>query len=245
MSDIERRSYPMAVEIREIEEEQKSLITGHAAVFDSMSEEMWGFKEKIEPGAFAKSIKKDDVRALWNHNPDYVLGRNKANTLRLSEDEKGLAIEIDPPDTQWARDLMISMKRGDVSQMSFGFTVAPKGERWEGTIDEPVRVLTELRLFDVSPVTYPAYPATDVQARSALVEAGLDFERLNGILFRHKQGLELRVSDFDAIKASIDVLTSYLPSSQVADEPEPEPPKQVFVRNLLEMQAELARRKVV
>lgn len=169
--DFERRHF--VCDALTIEERAKdggtprAVIVGHAAVFNQLSEDLGGWREQIAPGAFAEAIKADDVRALWNHNPDFVLARNLAGTLKLTEDTRGLAIEIDPPDTQWARDLLVSMKRGDVNQMSFGFSVRPNGQNWakadDGTV---VRTLTRVRLFDVSPVTYPAYPQTDAAARS-------------------------------------------------------------------------------
>lgn len=165
-TDIERRSFTLD-EIRvEKREDGSAKIVGHAAVFNQLSEDLGGFREQIAPGAFADALA-DDVRALFNHNPDYVLGRNLSKTLRMVEDSRGLAIEIDPPDTQVARDLMVSMARGDITQMSFGFSVRPNGQNWakddEGRV---IRTLTKVRLFDVSPVTYPAYPQTDVAVRS-------------------------------------------------------------------------------
>ena len=141
-------------------------IVGHAAVFNKLSADLGGWREQIAPGAFAEAIKNDDIRALWNHDAAIVLGRNTAGTLRLSEDKKGLAIEIDPPDTQAARDLMVSMERGDVDQMSFGFWVKPGGQSWGEDADgQAIRTLTDVGLFDVSPVTFPAYPQTDVAIR--------------------------------------------------------------------------------
>lgn len=135
-------------------------------MFDSYSEEMWGFREIIKPGAFSEAIGSSDVRALINHDPNLLLGRNKAGTLRMVEDDTGLSIEIDPPDTQAARDLLTSMSRGDIDQMSFGFTV--RDAHWNDTHDGlPVRTITKIdRLFDVSVVTYPAYPATQANVRS-------------------------------------------------------------------------------
>ncbi len=163
---VEHRAFPLAgVEIRMSENEPPKIV-GHAAVFNALSEDIGFFREKIAPGAFAKTIQEADVRALWNHDPNYVLGRTKSGTLKLAEDDKGLAVEITPPDTQWARDLMETMRRGDVDQMSFGFQVIK--EEWEGDANNPVRVLREVKLFDVSPVTFPAYSATDVQVRSLL-----------------------------------------------------------------------------
>jgi len=161
---IERRFIP-ATELRAEDDDGKKL-KGYAAVFEQWSEDLGWFREQIARGAFAESIKADDIRALWNHDPNWVLGRNRAGTLTLAEDERGLRIENQPPETQWARDLVISIERGDVNQMSFAF--AALEEKWNFEADPWERTLLKVRLFDVSPVTFPAYPQTDVQAaRSA------------------------------------------------------------------------------
>ena len=144
-------------------------------MFNAWSEDLGGFREQIAPGAFRESIKRDDVRALFNHSADFVLGRNLSGTLRLKEDKNGLAVEIDPPDTGFARDLLVSMARGDVNQMSFGF-VTEKDE-WDYADQKNIkRTLKQVRLFDVSVVTYPAYPQTDaaVRALRALTAADED-----------------------------------------------------------------------
>jgi len=202
--DREERAYQ--VEMR-VEDGDEPKITGHAAVFDKLSVDIMGFREKVAPGAFVKSIKKSDIRALWNHNPDYVLGRNKSGTLKLEEDDKGLAIEISPPDTQWARDLMETIGRGDVDQMSFAFQVVK--DSWDKSNENNiVRTLEEVELFDVSPVTYPAYPQTDVKVRSFLEKAGLDVERLAVVMERRMAAND---EDIAIVKQAIDVLNSYLP----------------------------------
>lgn len=160
---IERRNFNLS-ELRAITDE-KGLrkISGYAAVFNTAAD-IGMFQERISAGAFGESIGTDDIRALWNHDSNYVLGRNKSGSLMLVEDQHGLKIEIDPPDTQWARDLMVSIDRGDVSQMSFGFqTITDKWEMSEGV---DMRTLLKVRLFDVSPVTFPAYPDTEVGLRS-------------------------------------------------------------------------------
>jgi HK97 family phage prohead protease len=169
-SDVERRNFVIdgcKIETRADGDDSSKTIIGHAAVFNELSENLGGFREIIKPGAFREAIEQDDVRALFNHNPDFILGRNKSGTLKLSEDERGLAIEITPPDTQVGRDLVVSMERGDITQMSFGFRVKAGGQSWgEDENGEIVRTLSDLKLFDVSPVTYPAYPQTDVALRS-------------------------------------------------------------------------------
>jgi len=148
-------------------------ITGYAAVFDKWSEDLGGFKEKIRAGAFKKAIGKSDVRGLFNHDSNYVLGRQSNGTLTIKEDKNGLWMEIDPPDTQIIRDLVLApIKRGDIKEQSFAFVIAEGGDEWKNLRgekpDEPAtRTITEVdELFDVSPVTYPAYPDTSVALRS-------------------------------------------------------------------------------
>lgn len=199
MSDIERRFFvcdALKIEMRAKGGKDVPVIRGHAAVFNQLSEDLGGFREQIAPGAFAEAIAADDVRALWNHNADYVLGRNRSGTLVLAEDVRGLAIEIDPPDTQWARDLLVSMERGDVNQMSFGFSLRPNGQDWaKDDAGQVIRTLKRVRLFDVSPVTYPAYPQTDVAVRelrswsdsqgtSALVQQEAALQHLKNLRMR-------------------------------------------------------------
>lgn len=206
--DIERRELSVA-ELRIAKEDDGPKIRGYAAVFNKLSEDLGGFREQIAPGAFAKALARNDVRALVNHNPDLVLGRNKSGTLRLSEDEHGLAIEIDPPDTQTARDTMTLLERGDISQMSFAFTV--NKDTWQEEKGKvPIRTLEEVNLFDVSVVTYPAYPQTSAQVRSAFMEAGLDIERLAEAVTRARAGIAT-IEDNEAIRASVETLTAYLP----------------------------------
>src|SRR5262245_47373863 len=159
---LERRTYQF-LEIRADDGEKGMRVRGHAAVFNQKSEEIFGFREIILPGAFKNTIKNADVRALWNHDPNFVLGRNKNGTLTLREDKVGLVSEIDFPETTFARDIFQSIKRGDVDQMSFGFRTVT--DNWRMEKGETVRELVEVQLFDVSPVTFPAYPQTDVAAR--------------------------------------------------------------------------------
>ena len=146
--------------------------TGYAAVFDSPSEDLGGFREVIKPGAFARSLNAAknggrDIKAFLNHNSDVVLGSTRAKTLRLTEDARGLLAEITLPDSVWGQPVAAAVRRGDISSMSFGFSVTPKGDSWNDTRTE--RTLHEVRLFEVSPVTgWPAYAATSASVRTLI-----------------------------------------------------------------------------
>lgn len=160
---MERRYF--AFELRAEGDGAAPKLTGYAAVFEQLSLVLYSmFREKIARGAFASTLG-DDIRALWNHDTNSPLGRTKAGTLRLDEDAHGLRVEIDPPDTQAGRDAVASIKRGDVDSMSFGFDVL--GDEWDQDEDgQLIRTLTKIKLYEVSPVVFPAYPQTTVSART-------------------------------------------------------------------------------
>lgn len=143
-----------------------AMLAGHAAVFNEWADIGRHWRECVKPGAFARAIKeKQDVRALVDHDASRIIGRTKAGTLRLAEGQRGLEVEIDVADTQVGRDLVTLVDRGDVSQMSFGFVV--RVQEWEEDDDGNVsRSITDVDLYDVSPVTYPAYEGTDIAKRS-------------------------------------------------------------------------------
>lgn len=140
-----------------------AVLEGYAAVFNRLSGNLGGFVEEVAPGAFTKTIKEQDVRGLFNHKREALLGRTRSGTLRLAEDSLGLHYEIDMPDTALARDVKVLAERGDLTGSSFAFRVmGPEGDEWGLTDDDfPKRTLKEVRLFDVGPVTFPAYTATE------------------------------------------------------------------------------------
>jgi hypothetical protein len=184
----QRRSYPLRELRLEPAPDGQRKVIGYAAVFDVLSEPLWGFREKIRKGAFTKTIGEADVRALFNHDENYVLGRSKAGTLTLWEDDTGLGIEILPPDTQWARDLLVTVGRGDVNQMSFSFRVLR--EEWSGSVGpapvpEEIRTLIEVELRDVSVVVFPAYLPTIAQVRSVF---GVEVRTVGEALSRLETG---------------------------------------------------------
>jgi uncharacterized protein len=166
-AELRHKGRPFHAELRLDQKTGKPIIRGHAAVFNKLSENLGGFRERIRPGAFTRTLeKKPDVRALFNHDANYILGRTKSSTLRVSQDVSGLAYEIDPPNTSMAKDVVESISRGDIDQSSFGFYVIT--DEWHKEGGEMIRELVEIDLNngDVSPVTYPAYPQTSVEARS-------------------------------------------------------------------------------
>ena len=144
-------------------DDSPQVLVGYAALYDELSEDLGGFRERIAHGAFAKALG-GDVRALFNHDPNLIIGRTKSKTLRLVEDQRGLRAEITLPNTSAARDLLESVQVGNVDQMSFGFRT--RADNWDEVDGKIVRTLLEVELFDVSPVTFPAYPQTEIAKRS-------------------------------------------------------------------------------
>ncbi len=146
-------------------------LVGYAAVFNSRSEDLGSFVEIIAPGAFTKTLQENrKIKALAHHEWDQVLGAVSSGTLRLKTDEVGLHVEVDPPNTTYANDLVESVSRGDIDGMSFAFE--PIIDEWEYNreTDQYTRTLKEVRLFEVSFVAYPAYSATTVALRDLMSE---------------------------------------------------------------------------
>lgn len=173
MSDREKR-YTDGLEIRKGSESTPGpgTLVGYAARYDCPSQPLHdkksgrSFVEYVKPGAFSRSLKTADVRALFDHEPGKVLGRSKAGTLRVSEDARGLRVEIDLPDTTAGRDTAVSVARGDVTGMSFGFYTPANGDSWDLTTSPATRHLKDVDIDDVTVTAYPAYPDTSVAMRS-------------------------------------------------------------------------------
>ena len=207
---VEQRSIVVDdIETRAANESGAFGFKGHAAVFNRFANIGGFFKERIAPGAFTKTIQEADVRFLMNHDPQYVLARSKAGTLRLSEDKRGLLVDADMAPTTYASDLSLLLERGDVSQMSFGF-IAVRDE-WDESKKIPERTVTEAKLFDVSVVTFPAYDGTDAALRSAQLSALLDMLGLDELPEEQRNTLLLQVH-------SGDVAPEYVPILRAAQE---------------------------
>jgi uncharacterized protein len=207
-----RREFRFAknIELRQVPD-KPPVIRGYAARFNSPSLPIGDmfhglFTERIMPGAFSKSIQKDDVRALVNHDANQLLGRTKSGTLTLREDSDGLYYEIHPPDTSAARDVIESIKRGDMDGSSFGFSVPEGGDNWvKGEDGKQLREVREVKLYDISPVTYPAYPSTSVAMRS-LFPDGMP-EPVNTVLSMIRDAMAKLATAHKALGGTDDVLT--------------------------------------
>lgn len=166
----EVRSLSEVVEQRAYDGELKAAVEGrtvegYASVFNSMSEDLGGFREIILPGAFS-DVLDNDVRALYNHDSNYLLARTTSGTLELKEDDKGLYYRFEMPNTSYGNDMLELFRRGDLSQSSFGFTV--EKDSWRMQEGQHVRYIERVgSLFDVSPVVYPAYQSASSGLRSA------------------------------------------------------------------------------
>jgi HK97 family phage prohead protease len=168
-AEIERRLFLGKVELRAPADGSTSpgTLLGYGAVFNQLSVDMGGWREKLAPGCFAARYG-DDVRGLFNHEPDNLLGRSTAGTLRFIEDDHGLRSEIDLANTQCGRDTAELVRRGDMTGMSFSFTVDSGMDEWDWSGDTPVRTVRAIsKLYDLGPVTFPAYEGTACQMRSA------------------------------------------------------------------------------
>lgn len=150
---------------------------GHAAVFNQKTAigdpARYGFWERIAPGAFDRAINEaHDVRLLVDHEPSRLLARTASSTMKLATDKKGLRVEADLADTSVGRDVRVLLERGDLSQMSFAFTTL--ADDWTDEKDHSqLRTISDLDLYDVSIVTFPAYTQTDASMRAIVDAAGL------------------------------------------------------------------------
>lgn len=155
---------------------EKPTLTGYGAVFykdgdPATQYQLWSDTfERIMPGAFDRALREDDVRSLFNHDSNIILGRNRAGTLKLSVDEKGLKYDVTPPDTQLCRDQVLTpIDRGDVSGSSFMFV--PLRTVWVEEVRDGktiyLRQVEEVQLWEVGPVVFPAYEGTTTGLRAS------------------------------------------------------------------------------
>jgi HK97 family phage prohead protease len=217
VSKIETRLFVNDFEVRETADGMT--LTGYAARFNEPSEPL-PFIERIAPGAFKRSLRaKNDIKLLWNHSSSDVLGSTRSGTLRLSEDDMGLRVEADLPDTQAGRDAKVLIQRGDVTGFSFGFTVPANGDSWNSEGTE--RTLKSVRLLEVSTgVAFPAYPSTNGTAQVRSLEdialaIELDLEMVTVALEKIAAGEPITEVEKEMVDSVMDAL---VPSEDVAED---------------------------
>lgn len=232
---MEIRAVDAGMEVRHRTEGDSATIVGYAARFNRLSQNLGGFVEEVAPGAFEDTLaqkvdsKRNDIRALLNHDPNFVLGRTSRGTLKLATDEDGLHFEIDANLRKTSvRDLVEDLDRGDISQASFGFRVLPDGDDWSFSDQGfPKRTLLSVELFDVSPVTFPAYLDTDSAKRMALRSLadsrGIEVDAICGPLGCHRHIYDLieALKDVDPDQLADDRRTAT--PGEPADSPDPDP----------------------
>lgn len=224
MTNRETRDFEANFEIRD--DGSGMTFSGYAAKFNSASEDLGGFVEYIQPGAFARSLKsRNDVKMLWNHDASQPLASIRSGTLKLWEDEVGLRVEAKLPDTSTGRDLAVLLRDGIIDKMSFGFNVIK--DTWNPEGNE--RTLKSVRLFEVSAVTWPAYSATSASVRAldlVAQRAAVDVDVLSDVMLKIEEGQDLTIEQADLMKSVIDELAPKIEevvSEEVAPEPTPEP----------------------
>jgi HK97 family phage prohead protease len=189
MDNLERRAW---AECRAEASDNGKRIKGYAIRFHSDSVDLGGFKERIAPEAVDRTLNEGlDVRALVDHDSAKVIGRTRAGTLLLRKDSQGLRIEIEPDqEISYARDIMRAVARGDVSGMSFAFRAI--ADDWDYDGKTPMRTVTDMKISEVSIVTFPAYTATDVQVAQRSLNAFQQAHKGNRLAWLEKRQRLLR-----------------------------------------------------
>ena len=210
MAKIEKRTNEVKFELRAVEDGDGMTFTGYAAVFNSPSEPL-PFIERIAPGAFKRSLKaRNDIKLLWNHDTGSVLGSTRAGTLKLEEDNYGLRVTAVLPETTLGKDVRTLVQRGDVSAMSFGFSVPANGDTWN--TDGTERTLRSVRIHEVSIVAFPAYSQTagtaSVRSFDGVAKrAEVDADQLADAMLAIEDGKDLSLEQSEILTKVIQRLT--------------------------------------
>lgn len=218
MTNRETRDFETHFEIRE--EGDGMTFVGYAAKFDQPSENLGGFVEYVERGAFSRSLKsRNDVMLLWNHDAGEPLASTRSGTMKLTEDEVGLRVEARLPQTTRGKDLAILLRDGIVGKMSFGFNVIK--DSWNAEGNE--RRLKSVRLFEVSAVVWPAYTSTSASVRGldlVAQRASVDADELADVMLKIEEGADLTPDQAELMKSVVERLAP-APEPAVTEEPQP------------------------
>ena len=205
---LETRTNQTSFEIRELEGSDGMTFEGYASVFNSESEDLGGFRETVAPGAFRRSLRsRNDIKLLWNHDTGSVLGSTRAGTLTLVEDDRGLKVRAQLPNTTLGRDTAELIRRGDVDSMSFGFSVIK--DTWDESGTN--RTLNAVRLHECSVVAFPAYSGTAGTTTMRGIDkvaqrANVDADELADALLKLEEGAQLSTDEATMLSQVVDAL---------------------------------------
>lgn len=195
---LERRGLEAPIEVARASSAAPGLV-GYACRFDELSQPIGvpAFREVIRPSALARLAERRDVKALIGHDPTRVVGSSKSGTLRLTVDAIGLRFSLDPPDSPSGRDLVESVRRGDLDGVSIGFRVLEGGESWRRGERPPVRELRDIDLFEISMVSFPAYLEAGVQIEARALECAASIVAADrqSARWQDVRALRLRLAD--------------------------------------------------
>lgn len=218
MTNRETRDFETQFEIRE--EGDGMTFVGYAAKFDQPSENLGGFVEYVERGAFSRSLKsRNDVMLLWNHDAGQPLASTRSGTMKLTEDEIGLRVEARLPQTTLGKDIAILLRDKIVGKMSFGFNVIKDSWNSEGT----ERRLKSVRLFETSIVVWPAYTSTEASVRGldkVAKRTAVDADELADVMLKIEEGADLTPEQAELMKSVVERLAP-ASSEAVTEEPQP------------------------
>ena len=182
-------------------------VSGHGAVTGKWYP-VYNFQERVAAGAFSKTLQENpDIRGMFNHNPDFLLGRTKSGTMDVEEDKRGLRYEIraDALDPQ-AQSVARKIGRGDVDGSSMAFFTIK--EDWLEEKGKPVkRTILELELLETGPVTMPASTSTTAKIARAMQETGIDYDAINGAIVKKRAGFGLSMAEEDQIDRTLEFLS--------------------------------------
>lgn len=205
VGQVERRWLLGSVTVERRDDGGMPKLTGHSAVFNSKSEDLGFFTEIIRPGAFQDALTAYDVVCLANHNVDRLLAGTVNKTLTLFEDKRGLYEEASLMDTQVCRDTITEVESRLLNGQSFSFDIETDSWRMENGM-QLREIIKVSRLYDVGPVVFPAYPATDVAARDLMMARGIDIEGFSTAMVRQFRHEPLTPGDRDLIKRAVAAL---------------------------------------
>jgi len=220
-NDIEAR-FTDFTEYRIDEIDERKHIQGCVTVYNKMSDPIWNFTEKNRPGAYKESLADETIikKSYFNHDPNIVLGNSENESVTFTDKKQGIWLDVIPPLTQAAQDVVVLVRDKYVNHASYAFNVTE--EKWTGTLDNPVREIIKGIFYEGGPVSDAAYPQTSVNVRAMYQGLGIDMGVMRDNVARYHLGLEISMKELDVLKRTADKLNEALNSATDSGESEVE-----------------------